>query len=79
MYVYSTVPTAFLNAHFGMGDGPYYLNNVRCDGYETSLLDCSTSPFGEHHCTPGMEAGVSCNGKNEVDVTLVPLEKTTFY
>ena len=79
MYVYSTVPTAFLNAHFGMGDGPYYLVNVQCDGYETSLLDCLTSTFGEHHCTPGMDAGVSCKGKNEVDITMVQLENSTFY
>ena len=33
--------TAYYNAHFGESRGPYHLDKVNCNGYETNLLSCS--------------------------------------
>ena len=50
-------------AFYGEGRGPYHLDNVYCNGDESSLLECSHNTVGIHNCLPGMDAGVRCNGK----------------
>lgn len=47
-------------AHFGQGTGPIYLDEVICKGYETSLDECLTNPWGVHNCNHQEDAGVSC-------------------
>ena len=55
--------TAYSNAHFGESRGPYHLDNVNCNGYETNLLGCSRQyPIGVHNCEPWKEVGVKCDG-----------------
>ena len=63
--------TAYYNAHFGESSGPYHLDNVNCQGYETTLLSCSrqyrsggvySNGIDVHNCAPGNEAGVKCDG-----------------
>ena len=55
---------AYSNAYFGRGSGPYYLDNVYCQGNEMSLFSCQrahdNSEIGVHNCGPGKEAGVKC-------------------
>ena len=54
-----------LNAYYGRTTGPIWLDNLRCTGDETSILNCthygidSISPFCDH----GDDAGVECPGK----------------
>ena len=54
---------AFSNAHFGVGVGPIYLDNVGCSGSESNLTDCprtfSVSCYSGHF----EDAGVRCQGR----------------
>ena len=54
---------AFGNAHFGAGSGSIFLDNVRCTGSESSLLDCSHDTSVS--CSSGHreDAGVRCHGE----------------
>ena len=63
--------TAYYDARFGESRGPYHLDNVYCNGYETTLLSCSrgytsggvySNGIDVHNCAPGNEAGVKCDG-----------------
>jgi hypothetical protein len=55
---------ALRGSYFGNGVGPYHLSSVECSGEERTLLQCSHSVIGYHHCRPGRDAGVRCDGNN---------------
>ena len=42
------------------GGGQFLLDDVHCNGSESSLLDCQHSPLFEHNCISSEVAGVSC-------------------
>ena len=42
------------------GTGQIWLDQVNCDGTETSLLDCNVNLTGNHNCSHDMDAGVTC-------------------
>ncbi|XP_078390910.1 scavenger receptor cysteine-rich domain-containing protein DMBT1-like [Cetorhinus maximus] len=48
-------------AHFGAAPGPFWLDNVKCKGHESSLVECQGNAFGEHNCSPGEAASVICS------------------
>ncbi|XP_053767879.1 neurotrypsin isoform X2 [Desmodus rotundus] len=56
----SGVARAWTQAHFGAGAGPVLLGEVHCTGNELSVEQCPRSPWGEHNCGHGEDAGVSC-------------------
>ena len=47
-----------------MGTGDILLDNVRCRGIESSLLECNTNPIGQPDgsCDHSEDAGVRCQG-----------------
>lgn len=47
-------------AHFGAGDGRIVLDDVRCVGNESRLLNCRAAEKGVHNCAPSEDAGVYC-------------------
>uniref|UniRef100_A0A4W3GKL4 Soluble scavenger receptor cysteine-rich domain-containing protein SSC5D n=1 Tax=Callorhinchus milii TaxID=7868 RepID=A0A4W3GKL4_CALMI len=55
------------NATFGQGTGPVWLSDVRCDGTETSIDQCSTKAYWVHSCHHGQDAGVTCSGKTIIE------------
>ena len=50
-------------AFFGQGDGPIWLNYLRCTGNERSwLLDCAARSIGSYNCGHSDDIGVVCSG-----------------
>ncbi|KAM8794788.1 scavenger receptor cysteine-rich domain-containing protein DMBT1-like [Eudromia elegans] len=54
------------SAHFGQGRDLIWLDGVDCTGAETSLAECTASPWGLHSCSHDDDAGVVCSGANQV-------------
>ena len=52
---------------FGSGVGPIYLNQLNCNGSESSLVDCPLPSFGlfSRFCSHANDAGVICRGEEE--------------
>ena len=53
---------AHLEAYFGEGSGPYWLDEVVCGGSEATLAQCTHGGWGVHDCGRHEDAGVTCTG-----------------
>ena len=54
------LPYGARNARFGEGNGLILLDNVDCNGTESSLFNCRANDAGSHNCRPSEDAGVYC-------------------
>ena len=52
-------------AYFGIGSGQILIDNVVCQGDESSLLECNRNSIGIHNCEHSEDAGVICEGIGE--------------
>ncbi|XP_029469396.1 scavenger receptor cysteine-rich domain-containing group B protein [Rhinatrema bivittatum] len=51
---------ALSEARYGPGTGCIFLDNLKCRGNESSLLQCSHIRWGAHNCDHSEDAGVLC-------------------
>ena len=47
-------------AEFGPGSGLIFLDEVKCEGTETTLLGCEAQEIGDHNCRSLEDASVFC-------------------
>lgn len=62
--IHTYVGAVVLNstASFGSGVGPVFVESLRCDGSETSILDCSEVNLRRQFCTHDRDVSVRCIG-----------------
>ena len=53
-------------AAFGAGTGRIWMDDVRCEGYESRLADCQFRGWGRHNCRHSEDVGVSCGDSSEM-------------
>ena len=60
---YSFAVSAPHSARFGQGSGKIWLDDVQCQGNESSIVNCRRRPLGEHNCGHSEDASVICSSK----------------
>ncbi|XP_052271750.1 deleted in malignant brain tumors 1 protein-like [Dreissena polymorpha] len=54
-------PVALSSDYYGQGTGPIWLDDVRCNGTESSLSNCRANNWGVHNCQHRDDVGVDCS------------------
>ena len=60
---YSSAVSAPHSARFGQGSGKIWLDDVQCQGNESSIGNCRHRPWSENNCGHHEDASVICSSK----------------
>lgn len=60
MLGYERASSAPGGARYGEGSGTIWLDDVNCNGTESTLWDCDTNPWGNTDCSHSEDASVVC-------------------
>jgi len=60
--VYARRHGVSLGNKYGPGTGQIWLDDVICDGNETSIASCQHRPWAIHNCHHDEDVSVACNG-----------------
>jgi len=52
----------FIGNNYGASNGTIWLDDIRCDGMETHISECSHGGWGIHNCGHNEDVAVSCIG-----------------
>ena len=69
---YSYAFDAPQSAHFGQGSGQIWLDDVGCQGYESSIEDCSHGGWNVHNCGHSEDASAICSSEYEYQLIFIP-------
>ena len=58
---YPYAVAAPVNAHYGEGTGPIWLDNVQCLGNESGIFACTHNGTGNHDCHHHEDASAECS------------------
>ena len=50
-----------LGSRYGPGQGPIWLDDLHCRGFETQLGQCSHRGWGYHNCGHHQDVSIACN------------------
>ena len=48
------------SAYYGVGSGSIIIDELRCSGYETSIVNCASNTWLSHDCSHSEDVGVDC-------------------
>ena len=60
MYTGATVILNATAAGFGVATGPVLIDETRCIGNETQLINCRHNGIGTHNCAHSRDVGLRC-------------------
>ena len=58
---FSSASSAPHGTAYGQGSDPIWMDNLECQGGESSLSSCTRNSWGTHNCIHGEDASVVCN------------------
>ncbi|KAL4221648.1 Deleted in malignant brain tumors 1 [Mactra antiquata] len=71
-YQGSNYGMAYHSARYGSGSGPITIDELRCNGYESDITQCSSNPWYSNDCSHSEDASLNCYAFNYETTTHRP-------